>query len=235
MIEIRNGRIYFYNTLKQDLKTQDFMCLSAYVCPYCKNILSAYYVDHFISESLKEYMEKDSMKYAYEFGETDGGQWMSLQEHTHRELCRWEVVGSLTRGVQNCVDAFIQTHDVKTEKRRELIQAITDGTIEGFTLIKDEIGTDLPMLVYNESTLLNSTGLDFEVRLELKENVGKAIDSKLSTGLQSFKMEFGTCTHCGKAPATRMPLKLCQKCSDELGAMPPDSQQRRDWLKQGVQ
>ncbi len=31
MIEIKNGRIYLYNTLKPELKVLDFKCLSAYV------------------------------------------------------------------------------------------------------------------------------------------------------------------------------------------------------------
>ncbi len=54
MIEIKNNRIYFHNPLKPDLKVIDFRCLSAYVCPVCKNVLRAYFVGYVMPESLKE-------------------------------------------------------------------------------------------------------------------------------------------------------------------------------------
>ena len=58
MIEIKNSRVYFYNTMKPDLRVLDFKCISAYVCPVCKNVLRAYFVGNIIPESFKEYMEK---------------------------------------------------------------------------------------------------------------------------------------------------------------------------------
>lgn len=48
------------------------------------------------------------------------------------------------------------------------------------------------------------------------------------------QMTFGICTHCGKEPATRMPMRLCKRCSDELFNLPPGSKERRDWFNEGV-
>ncbi len=48
------------------------------------------------------------------------------------------------------------------------------------------------------------------------------------------QMLFGICTHCREKPATRMPLKHCQACADELFTLPPGSQERRDWFEKGV-
>jgi hypothetical protein len=50
----------------------------------------------------------------------------------------------------------------------------------------------------------------------------------------SGRMTFGTCTHCGKNPAVRMPLRLCTPCAGELAALPPGSQARKDWLANGA-
>ncbi|MDD5615021.1 MAG: hypothetical protein PHH85_02330 [Candidatus Methanoperedens sp.] len=52
--------------------------------------------------------------------------------------------------------------------------------------------------------------------------------------MEAKQITFGICTHCKKAPATRMPLKLCAACSDELFNLPPGSQERKDWLKAGI-
>lgn len=48
------------------------------------------------------------------------------------------------------------------------------------------------------------------------------------------QMTFGMCTHCGKAPATRMPLKHCIACAEELFKLPPGmSPERIAWFKNG--
>lgn len=48
------------------------------------------------------------------------------------------------------------------------------------------------------------------------------------------QMKFGACTHCGKKPATRMPLKHCTECADELFNLSVDSDVRKEWINKGV-
>ncbi|NJD75736.1 MAG: hypothetical protein FIB08_01385 [Candidatus Methanoperedens sp.] len=179
MIEIKNGRIYFYNTLKPDLMVLDFKCLSAYVCPACKNVLRAYFVGSIIPESLKEYMEKDTMKYAYEMGNTQGAQWLALRDHSHKECCRWEVVGAMSKGIENSVKSFIEIHNIKIKDTQALMTAIGTDKMPGFKRVFDETGADLPMLLFKESDLLNTAGMTFEKKWELLRDLSKTIDSVL--------------------------------------------------------
>ncbi|MDP2754617.1 MAG: hypothetical protein Q8P40_09550 [Nitrospirota bacterium] len=179
MIEIKNGRIYFYNAANPNLKVLDFRCLSAYVCPACKNVLGAYFAGYVIEESLREYIEKDSLKYAYETGTIQGAQWIVMREHQHKEVCRWEVVGAQSRGIENAVDSFLKAHNTTVKDRRVLINAIEAGTMPGFKKVPDEMGADLPIVIYNQSELIDDEGLSFDEKWKLIENIGSCIDSKL--------------------------------------------------------
>ena len=181
MIEIKNGRIYFYNTFKPDLRVLDFMCLSAYVCPVCKNVLRAYFVGNITPEALEEYMEKDTMKYAYEMGSTQGAQWIKLRDHSHKETCSWQIVGAISKGIDNSVKSFIDIHEVKIKDKQLLIRAIEEGVMPGFKKVPDEIGADLPMLIFKENDLLDTKNMSFDKRWELLRNLGKCIETVLET------------------------------------------------------
>lgn len=181
MIEIKNGRIYFYNTLKPELRVLDFKCLSAYICPVCKNVLRAYFVGSIIQESLKEYMEKDTMKYAYETGNTQGAQWIKLRDHSHKETCRWEVVGAMSKGIENSVKSFIEIHNIKIKDAQALMNAIGTDKMPGFKRVHDETGTDLPMLLFKENDLLDTTSMSFDKKWELLRDLSKCIDSVLKS------------------------------------------------------
>lgn len=144
MIEIRDGRIYFYHALKTQVQARDFQCISAYVCPHCKNVLLAYFVGHMTPESLPDFAEKDSMRYAYEMGGCNGGQWIALQEYPHKSACRWQY--STMRGLSNGVDFYLKHHKATMEKPA-LIDAIEKG-MDGFVIVPDEIGADAPLLMF---------------------------------------------------------------------------------------
>lgn len=181
MIEVRNGRVYFFNPIKPDMSVQDFQCLSAYVCPFCKNVLKAYYVGRFIPESLKEYMEKDTLKYAYEFGDCEGGQWLAMQQHVHNQICGWQPVSFNSRGIRTSVESFLEMHATKVKEIEKFIAAVSLGKMPGFTVINDVTGTDLPMLLYKESDLMSLKNLDFDRKWELLKDIGKLIDLRLET------------------------------------------------------
>ncbi len=179
MIEIKNGRIYIYNKYKQTLPVLDFKCLSAYVCPECKNVIRAYFVGYVMEESLREYMENDKMKYAYETGSSEGGQWISLYQIAHKEQCRWEVLGALARGAEHSVDSFLKINETKVQNRRALIDAIDAEKLPGFKKVKDEMAADLPLFIYNQDTLIGGKDVSFDERWERMKNIGTFIDSKL--------------------------------------------------------
>jgi len=181
MMEIRNGRLYIYNPSKPLLKNLDFKCLSAYVCPGCNNVLRAYIAGYVIEESLKEYMEKDSMKYAYGMGNSHGGQWISLQPNAHKDQCRWEVAGTIVRGMENSVDALLKIHSITVKDKERLVAAIEAGMMPGFKKVEDKIGADLPILLYNQEELLDAKGLSFDEKWARLEKLGEYIDSKLET------------------------------------------------------
>lgn len=179
MIEIRNGRIYFYNKFKPELKVLDFKCLSAYVCPECKNVLRAYFVGQIMEESMKEYIENDKMKYAYQMGTSDGGQWIAIYSNSHKELCRWEVLGSLARGAEHSVEAFLKINETTVKDKQGLINALEAETMPGFKKVKDEMEADLPIFIYNQDKLIDAKGLTFDEKWERIKNMGSFIDSKL--------------------------------------------------------
>jgi len=145
MIEIRDGRIYFYHAYKTTVQAKDFQCISAYVCPMCKNILMAYFVGYI--DNLTDYAEKDSMKYAYDLGNCNGGQWMSLKDYTHKEHCKWQY-STAARGVSGGVETFLKRYKAAITDNQALIDAIEKG-LEGFKIVPDEMGVDAPLLMYN--------------------------------------------------------------------------------------
>jgi len=157
MIEIRDGRIYFYHAYKTEVQARDFQCISAYVCPMCKNVLLAYFVGYI--PELKDFAENDTMKYAYEMGNCNGGQWITLHEHQHKTTCKWQY--STARGLGNGIDAFLKQYHATIMDKQALIDAIEKG-MAGFKIIPDEIGMDAPLLMFNEAQIVDGAGLTFD-------------------------------------------------------------------------
>ena len=178
MIEIRNGRIYFYHAYKTDVQAQDFECLSAYVCPVCKNVLLAYFVGYI--DKLTDFADTESMKYAYEMGNCNGGQWIALQEYQHKASCKWQYVTA--RGISNGVEAFLKRYKSTMTNKQALIDAIEKGR-EGFKIVPDEIGADAPLLMYNENEIVNAEGLTFDEKWKRIEKMGEYLESKLQNPL----------------------------------------------------
>lgn len=175
MIEIRDGRIYFYHAYKTEVQARDFQCISAYVCPMCKNILLAYFVGYI--EKLVDYADKDNMKYAYEMGNCNGGQWVSLQTYQHKSMCKWEY--STARGISNGVEVFLKRYKAEMMDKQDLIDAIEKG-MEGFKIVPDEMGVDAPLLMYNENRIVDGVGLTFDEKWKRIEKMGEYLESKLS-------------------------------------------------------
>jgi hypothetical protein len=187
MIEIRDGRIYFYHIHKTEVQAKDFQCISAYVCPVCKNVLLAYFVGYI--KDLTDYADKENMKYAYDMGNCNGGQWIALEHSKHKECCKWEY--STARGISNGVEAFLKQYKAMVDKQA-LIDAIEKG-LEGYKFVPDVIGVDAPLLMYNENEIVDAKeGLTFDEKWKRIEKMGEYLKEKISNScppLQSFFLE----------------------------------------------
>lgn len=179
MINIKNGRIYFYNTLKPEVPAQDFQCISAYICPVCKNILKAYFTGYMQKESLSGYIEKDSLKYAYRLGNAEGGTWISFDLYTHGTMCSWELAGTMSRGIKNCAFSFLETNETGVASIDALVSKIESGNMPGFKVVPDEVGNDEPMLMYNIDEMLERKDVRFEEYIKRKKDIGGFLNMKL--------------------------------------------------------
>lgn len=181
MIEIKDGRIYFYHAYKTEVQARDFQCISAYVCPMCKNVLLAYFVGYI--DKLTDYAENDNMKYDYEMGNRNGGQWIALQEYSHKAACKWQY--STARGLSNGIDAFLKRYKSTMTDKQALIDAIENG-MEGFKIVPDEIGADAPLLMYNENMIVDGAGLTFDEKWKRIEKMGEYLEVKLKNCVPLF-------------------------------------------------
>ncbi|MDD5615019.1 MAG: hypothetical protein PHH85_02320 [Candidatus Methanoperedens sp.] len=179
MINIKNGRIYFYNSLKPEIPVRDFHCISAYICPVCKNVLKAYFTGYMAKESLSGYMEKETLKYAYRIGNTEGGTWISFDLYTHGTMCSWELAGTMSRGIGNCVNSFLEINNTKVRIIEALVNKIESGNMPGFKVVQDEIDNDKPMLMYNTDEMLERKELRFEEYVKSKKDIGGFLNMKL--------------------------------------------------------
>lgn len=119
------------------------------------------------------------MKYAYEMGNIQGAQWLAIQDHVHKEICGWEIAGAPSRGIENSVESFLRIHNTTVENEQAFINAIEAGTMPGFRKVPDEIGVDLPILLYNEDELIDAKRVSFDEKWERIEKLGSYIESKL--------------------------------------------------------
>lgn len=179
MIEIINGRIYFYVKNQPETPTRDFKLLSGYVCPECRMVLRAYFVGYMVPEAIGGYTEKETLKYAYEAGAAQGGQWIALHDHNHKSVCSWEIAGGSARGIEQSVDSYLKIHSIEVKDREGMISAISAGSLTGFKLIQDEARADLPILIYNRDELIDAANLEFKEKWKRMEKIGEYIDAKI--------------------------------------------------------
>ena len=86
--------------------------------------------------------------------------WIALQTYQHKSMCKWEY--STARGINSGVEAFLKQYKAAIDKQA-LIDAIENG-LEGFKSVPDEIGTDAPLLMYNENQIVDGAGLTWDER-----------------------------------------------------------------------
>jgi len=175
MIEIKNKRIYFYNTNKRDIIPVDFQCVSAYLCPHCKKVLAAYYAGKI--GDLEPFMEDPALKYHYTLGASNGGQYLLLNDHNHKKDCpEWEMVSLSARGITYSIDVWARRYEVGPENLAKLCEMIAASKVPGFDIVPDACGADDPIVLYNEHLFTNVNKPEFARSFIRKENLSSYTD-----------------------------------------------------------
>jgi hypothetical protein len=181
MIEVRDGRIYFYNSIKTRTPSISFPCLSAYICPHCNKVLAAYYAGIIQAPSFKETCEDESESYQYTFGSANGGQYIEMAAYHHKNKCKkWLPVSLLARGVQNSINAWSREYKLDISKRAldNLVKKVEESKVPGFQPVPDICGADQPILLYNEQEFFNGdgVGVGYEERTIRRDNPAAYIE-----------------------------------------------------------
>lgn len=131
------------------------------------------YIDH-----LDNYADKESMKYAYEMGNAHGGQWIAIQDHAHKNVCKWKYVTA--KGLCNGVEAFLKQYKATTVDKQVLADAIEKG-LPGFRVVHDATGIDAPIMLYNEDIIVgaDTEKLTFDEKWKRIEKMGEYLESKI--------------------------------------------------------
>jgi hypothetical protein len=175
MIDVKNNRIYFYNTYKRDIIPADFPCMSAYICPHCKMVLAAYYAGTIVD--LEPFMEDPGLKYHYTLGASNGGQYLLLDVHHHKKGCPgWEIVSLSARSITYSIDVWARRNEVGPSNLQSLSMMIAANKVPGFDVIPDSCGADDPIVLYNEHAFTNMTDPEFDEFCRRKDNLSDYVD-----------------------------------------------------------
>lgn len=175
MIEVKNKRIYFYNMNKRDIIPVDFQCVSAYLCPHCKKVLAAYYAGKIVD--LEPFCEDPSDKHHYTLGTSNGGQYLLLEDHSHKKGCPgWEIVSLSARSITYSVDVWARRYEVGPENLQKLCEMIAASKVPGFDIVQDACGADDPIVLYNEHLFINMNKPGFSQSFTRKENLSAYAD-----------------------------------------------------------
>ena len=151
---------------------RSFPLLSAYICPFCKKILVAYFQGQ-LSEPEIEYYESDKPRYT--FGSVAGGHYIKPENHQgyygESNRCSWEVF--MRRGIVENMRMFAKQHDVPLVLVHPIAEKI--DVLSCFCIVKDVCGKDKEMLLFSEDKLLGEIREKegFEKYWKAKEHLGE--------------------------------------------------------------
>lgn len=179
MIRIVKQEIYFSpdEVHEEHPPERQFPLLSAYVCPFCKKILVAYFQGK-MSRADIEYYERET---PYVFGSVPGGHYIKPRNHqgyyNDSDRCFWAVFTK--RGIIKNIRLFVQQYDLSLM----LVQPLSEklGSIPGFFVVEDVCGRDKEILLFSEDKLLGGIrekeGFDayWKVKSKLGEFIGKLL------------------------------------------------------------
>ena len=153
MITIKDNRIWFYSEdVDSELPTLDFKLISAYVCPSCNSILSAYFIGAITEKVIEFYWSNKSRK--YQVGTIKGGSYLIQTNHgeqTYQGInCVYKARG---RGISNCLKTLCGFGSLyNTNILNRFTKAIENGEAKelGFFVVNDMCQADASMLLYDK-------------------------------------------------------------------------------------
>ena len=220
MITIKDGRIWFYSEdINSELPTLDFSLISAYICPECKHILSAYFVGT-INEKILEYYWKNTLR-SYQVGTIKGGSYILQNNHGKENYqgknCIYKAARG--RGISNSLKSLCGLGSLcNTEILNSFVKAIETGETKSLGLlpVTDICHADAPMLLYNIEKIGNGK---CEGDYEKEEHLGEEIKNLMESHYKS--------TH-SSARTERQPSELMVE-----GSNPPECVIKPEYTRLG--
>jgi hypothetical protein len=178
MIEIRDGRLWFYDTTPDSVyPTLDFELLAGYICPECKSTILAYCVGRLPKNLITHYHERDSnSNRQFEvINHHHGGFILEQVNHgrgTYTQNCKYDRLGRGC-GVYQIILSILGLGSLhSTTKLKEFISAIEQGKYaeRGIITVEDVCGKDEPLALFDKRVLLPGVHYEFEARLTEKLN-----------------------------------------------------------------
>ena len=190
MIELKDGRIWFYTEdVNSELPTLDFDLISAYICPYCSSILSAYFVGT-INEKILDYYWKNTSR-KYQVGTIKGGSYILQTNHGEDSYrgknCIYKTVNG--RGIENSLKALCGLGSLhNTDILNSFVKAIENGETKdlGLPIVTDICQADAPMLLYDIDKICNG---DYEKEENLGEEIKNLMESYYKSTHGSVRTE----------------------------------------------
>ena len=187
MIKIKDNRIWFYSEdVNSELPTLDFELISAYICPYCKSILSAYFVGT-INEKILEYYWRNTSR-EYQVGTIKGGSYIQQSNHgedTYRgKNCIYKTARG--RGIENSLKALCDLGSLhNTDILNNFVKAIESGETKdlGLLVVNDMCQADAPILLYDIDKICSSE--QYEWNYEKEEHLGEEIKKLMESYYKS--------------------------------------------------
>jgi len=171
MIKIKDNRIWFYSEdVDSELPTLDFKLISAYICPHCDSILSAYFVGSITEKVIEFYWRNDTRE--YQIGTVKGGSYIFQANHgvdSYRgKNCLYMIARG--RGIENCLTTLCGCSSIP----EKFIKAIERGDLKDFGLlaVNDMCESDKSILLYDIDKICNG---EYKWNYEKEDDLGEGI------------------------------------------------------------
>ena len=193
MIKIKDNRIWFYlEDVDSELPTLDFELISAYICPECKHILSAYFVGTINEKIIALYNAGNSRN--YQVGTIKGGSYILQSNHGKENYegknCIYKAAPG--RGIENSLKALCGLGSLcNTEILNNFVKAIETGETKdlGLSIVTDIFQADAPMLLYNIDKICNGKYSDYEKEEHIGEEIKNLMESYYKSTHSSDRIE----------------------------------------------
>jgi hypothetical protein len=182
MIEIKEGRLWIYNTEPESVYPGlDFELLSAYVCPLCKTPVLAYCVGYMNTDLLHYYRDSNSNKHFEAYSITEGGFYLVQDNHGKQfgygRNCKYQRVGN-GRGVYNSILSVVGWSSLhSTSKITQFVKAIERGEYSerGILVVEDICGVDEPIVMFDPDIIIPAFRNHIENEQYIAEKIEKWI------------------------------------------------------------